>query len=297
MKIVLVATDSTGKNLGFISDSMKVLSLENVLTSIRSGDIEGVHLVQSRHGKYVRSAPNTSEKDNLDAISISGRDIIFYAQGISRSIIISAIVSYLKRYVASLKEGQPFLKPSQHFFKVLIIDVKSKFTPHTSLIKTVAKEFSVDKYLLGAIIIDEIARLLPFEEILELLGGKIVGINVSIGVAQVQIDTANLLIKGDIYNPNPADRKLPFSGTLSNTNRMHLYEYLIQPKHNIRFAAARMRDLINEWLKFVDLSQKPEIVATLYHRTYVAPHSKPEPNERGAQIASEFYKLSKKWLD
>lgn len=294
MKIILVATDSGAKNLVFVSDTLQVYSLEEVFRLIHSGKID-VHIAQGQYGNYVRSAPNATEKDNLDAISVSGRDIISYAQA-SHSVSTPQITSYLERYLASIKEGQPFLKPFGHRYKVLAADVKSKLKPHASLINTIAKEFSVDKYLLGAIIIDEIARLLPFEEIMNLLGGKIVGLNVSIGIAQVKIDTANQLIKKDLYNPNPADKKLPIYGTLSNIDRRYLYEYLIQPKHNIRFAAARMRNLIDEWMKFVDLSQRPEIVATLYHRTYVPPRSKPEPNERGLQISTEFYKLSKKWI-
>ena len=88
----------------------------------------------------------------------------------------------------------------------------------------------------------------------------------------------------------------PVNGVLSNKDRIYLYEYLIQPKHNIRFAAAHMRSLINEWMKAIDISEKPEIIATLYSYKYKPPHPHPEPSERGSQIATEFYKLSKKWL-
>jgi hypothetical protein len=295
MKIILVATDSLGKSLGFVSDSMKVLSLAELFPLVSSGRIEGVHIVQSRHGNYIRSAANSTQKDNLDAISISGRDIIFYANQTSHAVSTPAITNYLQLYLASIQEGGPFLIPSKGK-EVLVADIKEKFIPHISLINTAAKEFAIDKYLLGAIIIDELARIHPFEPIINLLESKIVGLNVSVGIAQVKIDTANQLIKKGLYNPNPADKKLPFYGTFSNAGRIHLYEYLIQPKHNIHFAAARMRDLVDEWMRFVDISQRPEIIATLYHLPYRKPHSKPEPNKRGDQIASEFYKLSKKWL-
>jgi hypothetical protein len=198
--------------------------------------------------------------------------------------------------LASLAEDKPFIIPVGQK-KVIIADIKSKFIPHISLIITVAKEFDVDRYLLGAILIDEIARMHPFEPIIDLLGVKIIGINVSVGVAQVKLETANSLIKMGLYNPNPDDKELPFSRALSNKNREYLYQYVIRPKHNIRFAAAYIRDLINVWTKKIDLSKRPEIVATLYAMGYGVPKINPQSNKRGDQIATEFYALAKKWLE
>lgn len=128
------------------------------------------------------------------------------------------------------------------------------------------------------------------------LGAAIVGLNISVGIAQVKIDTANQLIKRSLYNPNPNDKKLPFVGVLSNSDRKYLYKYLIQPKHNIRFAAALIRAFIDDWKKEIDLSEKSEILATLYHLPYRKPHSKPEADKRGNQIAIEFYEYAKKWI-
>ena len=297
MKIILVVTDQKGKNIGFVSDDTRAYSLEETFRLIKSGKLDA-RIVKGSSGNYVRSMSNTDGKDNFDYISVSGRDIISYVQETSHSVSTPPITHYLERYLASLKEGQAFIIPfgKNKFLKVLTVDVKDKIVPHAPIIAAAAKEFDIDQYLLGAIIIDELARLLPFEEIVNQLGAQIVGMNVSIGVAQVKIDTANQLIKKGLYNPNPADKKLPFKGVLSNKDRIHLYEYLIQPKHNIRFAAARMRDLIDEWSKAIDISEKPEIIATLYPRIYKPPHTNPESSERGNQIATEFYKLSKEWI-
>lgn len=294
MKIILVATDSKTKSVVFVSNTMQVLSLQEVLRLINSGALEEVHVVQSRYGNYVRSAPNATERDNLDAISVFGRDIISYAQQTSHSSSVSPISSYLERYHNSLKEGQT-LKPIGQG-RVLVSNIKRIFKRHISLLKTVPKEFEIDPYLLGAILIDELARMNPFEQINDMLGAKIVGRNVSVGIMQVTLDTANQLIKKGLYNPNPTDKKLPFKGILSNENRAYLYKYLIQPKHNVRFAAAHIRNLINQWRRFIDISQKPEIIATLYSPKYKEPHSSPKASDRGLQIATEFYKLSKKWL-
>lgn len=295
MKIILVATDTRAKSLVFVSDTLKVFSLKQVFDLIHSGVLKDVYIVQSQYGNYIRSAPNIATMDNLDTLSVSGPNIISFINQTSHAKSTPPISDYMRRYLASLKEGEPFLTPVGQN-KVLVADIKNKFTEHLSLISTAAKEFSADKYLLGAIIIDELARMHPFEPIINKLEAKIVGMNVSIGIAQVKIDTANQLIKKGLYNPNPGDKKLPFNGTLSNDDRKYLYEYVIQPKYNVRFAAAFIRSLINDWMDEIDLSQRPEIVATLYHLPYRPPRSKPVSDERGDQIASEFYKLAKKWL-
>lgn len=117
-----------------------------------------------------------------------------------------------------------------------------------------------------------------------------------VGVGQVKLETANHMIKKDLYHPNPDDKKLPFTGMLSNKDREHLYQYVIEPKYNIRFAAAYIRDLINVWAKHIDLRKRPEIIATLYSKGYGDPKSNPAASERGAQIMKEFYPLAKKWL-
>ena len=76
----------------------------------------------------------------------------------------------------------------------------------------------------------------------------------------------------------------------------YLYKYIVQPEHNIFFAAAKMRSLIDLWKKSVDITNEPAIIATLYSRKDKAPHSNPQPNDRGLQIANEFYQLAKEWL-
>ena len=295
MRIILVATDVSRKNIAFVSDTGRALSLEEAIRLIQAQTLKSAYIVRGKYGEYVRSLPNVALKDNLDTLSVSGRDIISYINQTKHAVSTPPISRYLERYLASLDEGEPFITPIGQE-KILVADVKERFVPHLSLITTVAEEFNIDRHLLGAILIDEIARMRPFEPIFDKLGATIVGLNVSVGIAQVKIDTANQLIKKGLYNPNSNDKKLPFLGVLSNFKREHLYEYLIQPKHNIRFAAAFVRDLINDWAKKIDLSRRPEIIATLYHLPYRKPHSKPVADERGNQITIEFYGQAKKWL-
>jgi hypothetical protein len=51
---------------------------------------------------------------------------------------------------------------------------------------------------------------------------------------------------------------------------------------------------VSEELK--SFSPEEAIKAMLYHQGYGKPHPEPEPDERGKQIAKEFYRLSKRWL-
>jgi|SRR3989344_4503913 len=104
-------------------------------------------------------------------------------------------------------------------------------------------------------------------------------------------------ILGAILIPSPSDKKLPFSGNLTNANRRYLYQYVIQPEHNIRFAAAFIRHVINFWSEHIDLTNRPEIIGTLYNQGYGSPNPHPKSIERGEQIAEEFYPLAKKWFD
>lgn len=259
MKILLVVTNSRRKNLVFASDSFKMLSLEETLTKATSASFDNLFVVKGSYGGYLRSVPNNSEKDNLDTISVTAADIIAYANRTRHFNSTDAISRYTAEFYASVIEsGKP--------------------------------------YLLGAILIDEIVRMVPFEEVWDKFLLKLLGRNVSVGVAQVKLETANGLIKRGLYNPNPNDAKLPFSGNLRQIDREHLYGYVMQPKHNIRFAAARIRDLIKGWSIYIDISGMPEILGTLYHRSYVSPHAHPIPNKRGSQIAEEFYALATRWL-
>lgn len=163
-------------------------------------------------------------------------------------------------------------------------------------VNRMAKEFDIDPYLLGAIIIDEVVRLSPFEDIRDAFLLNLLGRNVSVGIAQVKLETANNVIKKGLYNPNPKDKELPFRGVLSNKDRVYLYPYVVEPKHNIRFAAAYIRDVITVWSKYIDLAGRPEIIATLYSKGYGDPKSNPIASKRGAQIMEEFYALAKKWI-
>jgi hypothetical protein len=296
MKIILTITDSRGRNIVFVPSEGKPFQSKAAIALAIRGVIEGVYPVQKRTGTYLRTKPSIPKEKELETISLSGRALAAYAQGIRRAQSAESLSNYIKFYAASLVGGHAYILPvgQPMALRALTEAIKEKLMAHRKYILEAAKEFSIDPAMLGAILIDEIARLLPFESIFETLGGDIIGANVSVGVAQVKIDTAHDLIRKGAYHPNLKDRRLPYV-RLINGGRRHLYDYLIQPKHNVRFAAAFIRFVIDFWSQHIDLSNRTDIVATLYNQGYGEPKKNPKANERGKQIANEFYPLAKSW--
>lgn len=295
MKIILVATDARGKNLVFVSNTLQVYSLEQALALARAGKFQNISVVKGSTGAYLRTDHGTTKNERLDKLSISSYQLFSSKNDLHHALSTPAFSNYWLMFQQSLKdENGPFI----------VIDGSPRITEeaarerlqaHRGIIFAAAKKFDIDSYLLGAILIDEIARLAPLETIRDYLTGYFIGINTSIGIAQVETDTARKLIQKGYYNPDPQDSKLS-AANIQDVPRSYLYEYVKDPIHNIFFAAARMRALTDEWGKFVNLSKKPEIIATLYHLKYKRPHVDPRPNDRGLQIAGQFYRLAQEWL-
>lgn len=296
MKIALVFTDSQGKNLVFATDALKAYSLDESIKIARQGDLESVHDVKTGRGAYLRSDPNTTEDDNLDALSISAYQIFLSLDDIKYLLSQDgrdAYKKYLKLHWSSIEERGEHVIYIDGYPLITKEQVIAKLIPHRQRIITAAKRFTVDPYILGAIIIDEIARANPWEDALDKIGAAFVGINTSAGVAQVKIETARGLIRDGYYNPNPNDKKLSRE-KINKTSRAYLYAYVEQPRHSIHFSAARIREVIDDWMPKIDLSNRPDIIGTLYSQGNKVPHDKPTPNSRGLQISREFYPLAKR---
>lgn len=295
MKIILVATGAKGRNVVFVSDTLKTYPLTEAVRLARAGKFENVYAVQKSSGAYLRSSRNVPKQAQLEQRAVSSRRLFAFADNFQHALSTPAVAPHLKLFQRSLDtEGGPYIVIGGHR-KITKRAAKEKLQLHKGLIFEAAQKFTADPYLLGAIIIDEIARFTPFEDIFAELAVFFVGKNASGGVAQVKVETARWLIQDDYYNPDSRDPKLA-RDTIAKTSRLHLYHYVKESRHSIFFAAARMRALTDKWKKFVDLSKKPEIIATLYHLPHKDPHGNPEANPRGLQISGEFYQLAKEWL-
>ena len=292
MKIILVATDARSRNLVFVADTLRAYSLDEAVPLAKAGKFADVYTVRRNSGTYLRTKPNVPKKEQLDQISISPYRLFSALDNIEHALSTPAFVDYWQRYQSRLHKNEPYIVV-KGYPRITKKAVRDKLQPQKKSVHSAAGNFDVDPYLLGAIIIDEIARFAPFEPVTDPLSGYFVGVNTLAGIAQVEIDTAQDLIKKGYYNPDP-DKLSP--ATIHKVSRRELYKYVKKPKHSIYFAAARMRALTDEWKRFVDLSQRSEIIATLYHLPYRRPHADPHPNDRGLQIIKEFYPLAKKWL-
>ena len=295
MRIILAVADYNGKNVVFVTEQFQVVTLDQARKLVASGLFEDMSVVRNKNGFYLRTKKNIPKERELGHLSLTVHELTAFAQGAVHAKSTRAISRYLELYQDSLVGEHEFIKPLRTLFKVPVVPVRDMLVANQKYIFSAAEHFRVDPFLLGAILIDEVAGILPFEAIFENIGAKAIGLNTSVGVAQVKIDTANHLIRKGLYNPNPKDKKLPFR-RMNPASRLYLAPYIIEPKHNIFFAAALIRSFVDEWYKFVDLSKMPEIIATLYHLDHRPPHADPHHNARGEQIAVEFYSLAKKWL-
>lgn len=295
MNILLVITDTKRKGRVFVTSTLETLSLTEMIAVVNDGFFEKVYAITGTSGTYIRSAPDKTKRNNINTLSVTGTQLVVIAQGRSQST--AAVRAYIESYLKSVSKKAPFIEPVGSF-RIPSRVVKKVFQSHASIIRQVARKFNIDDYTLSAIIIDEIARLYPFEPIFEKVSSGIVGRGSTVGVAQVSLETANDIIKKRLYNPNPEDKKLPFAGNLKNNDRKYLYRYAVDPEHNIRFAAAYIRDIVDVWRKTanIDISGRPEIIGTLYSKGYGEPKKNPIPSKRGWQIAKEFYRYAKRWL-
>ena len=275
MKIILAITDEQNRESVFITDRYEVLSLEEAISLAKQKKIDDIHVVQRNSKFYLRTNRNVPKERELDQLSIKGNIFYEYWQGY-RSLENPVLIEYINRYLKSIENDQSYVK-LVGWFKSLKIPVQNGLKKNKEYIFEAALRFNIDPYLLGAILVDEIARRNPVEEIADKVFNYVK--NTSIGIAQVTAKNANYLLKRGLYNPT----------------REHLYKYLIEPKHNIYIGAALIRSIIDDWKPFIDLKNKPDILATLYSLGR-SPHGDPKSNERGSQIADEFYQLVKDYL-
>lgn len=297
MDIKLVITNTVKKGVLFASNGFKLLTLEETILNAEKGDILGLSVVESKYGKYLRAFPNHIESDNLDEKSVTISKLFKYLDGARKFSGADLISNYIKHYQIWIKEsGKPFLVSVNGDIE-FTDNVRNLIRLHKDLFKEVGKEFNIDPFLLAAIVIDEKVRLTAFESLGDDMAVDLIGINTSVGMAQLKIDTANSLIISKYYNPSYQDKKLPIPpGEMINLKRAYLFKYVVQPKHNIRFEAAQIRRMIDFWSNFIDLSLRPEIIGTLYNQGLGKPNLEPKSIPRGDQIATEYYEYAKKWL-
>ncbi len=133
MKIILVATNSQGKNLVFVTDTLQAYSLQGAIKLAKEGKIENAYPVNSSAGAYLRTPPHTPKKEQLDHISISSYRMFSSLDNINYALTTPAFGNYWRLYQGSLIQDQP----------IIIIDgypritknaAEAKLRPHRDLV-------------------------------------------------------------------------------------------------------------------------------------------------------------------
>ena len=297
MKIILVITDSKGKNLVFVNEKLQIFSLDEAIKLAKAGKMEGVHVVKRSTGSYIRTDKRIPKSQELEKISISSFKLFNFINDVEAKLS-EPLTNYLKLYRERLDAAEaPFIQ--LNWWQVVAKErLEKELQANKDHIFQATKRFNIDPYLLGAILIDEIARMAPIERLLEPIAIDRVGKNASLGIAQIKVETARDLIMAGYYNPNIDDPELS-KDRIIDTPKAYIAKYVVDNKHNIFLAAARIRYLIDKWKVAIDISSRLEIIATLYslNDSEKKPHADPHSNKRGSKIINEFYQLSKKYLD
>jgi hypothetical protein len=277
MKIILVINDDKGKNILFVTDEFKALLLKDAINLVKQQQIPTLQLVRSPKGLYLRAKKGSDIILNSVSVSVEQtkdglKDFLSFCKH-------SAMEVYRKHKIANAKpdaiwiEGLP--RPSA-------ADARVHLQKYQDIIREASKKQDIDINILGAILIDEYLRMGEDDlgDWLALLGAK-----TSVGIAQIKIATAQDIMRSGLYIPNNDRSLLTIPAPL-------LYPILDNPYHSIHLCAARVRQIINYWKKTLDISQRVDIIGTLYSLGLGKPKPIPESNERGDRIRDEWYPLA-----
>jgi len=289
MKIQFVIEDEKGKNILFITDSGYPLSVEEAINATQNESLQNTHIVNSEIS-FIRSNPNKTEQDNLDTLILSYSQLEHGLKSYDSIKDIPAIQEFEKIRMENIKADY------SNYIIVDSIPRKTKaqviyhLNKYKSIILKAAAAQNIDPATLGAILVDEYLRM-GLDDWFD--WAALIGLNTSIGIAQIKTKTAKHLIKSGLYNPNPEDPELE-PDNIDKASKAYLYNYLKEPVHSANLAAAKIRYDINRWTPFSDISNRPDILGTLYSQGDIDVHDNPKPDtNRGTQIGTEFYTLAK----
>ena len=295
----LVVTVSKRKSELFISQNFEPILLKDVVELILNNQLSDFQVIKTKSGiQYVRSKPNQLKSDNIDSISVTKsqlwrayKDIDYrFANPITEQLeknrnenIKTPIPKDMVFVLRWDEVAEDYVIPTPSKTKTQILDHLSK---HKSVILKAAEMQNIDLCMMGAILVDEFCRLGP-DDWFDWLG--FLGMNTSIGLSQIKVNTARSVIRKKLYIP---EKDVDFDSVFGREKLVFL---LNDPFHSANFCAAIIRDIIDRWKPKFDMSNRTDLVGTLYSLSNPPkPHKNPRSNGRGRQIAEEFYPLEKK---
>ncbi|MDY6994141.1 MAG: hypothetical protein SVR94_16265 [Pseudomonadota bacterium] len=161
--------------------------------------------------------------------------------------------------------------------------VHAKRTIATADLPIHLKQPVIEADLVGAIILDELQRRGFEDDLQEWLPQLATLTNASLGPAQMKPSVVeDLVAAGLIVQPIHWEKK----------KSEIIQSWLLDPQKSAQLVAARLEHIVRHWAKGgVDISDKPQILATLYSLGLVGQagiHDNPQANERGEKIAYEL---------
>ncbi|MEK9154066.1 MAG: hypothetical protein AAB798_01190 [Patescibacteria group bacterium] len=160
---------------------------------------------------------------------------------------------------------------------------------YASIVKAAAKEFDTDPVMVGAVIYQEQSTNVNFVDTLTDTIGGVIGLNTSVGIGQVRVNTARAL-----------EEKYPqlvsLSTVFSESGDFARVERLKDPFLNIRYVAAKVHFDETHWKGAgFDLSGRHDILGTLYNTQDVehplTSHANPEANEFGIGVGENYERV------
>ncbi|MCL2400645.1 MAG: DUF4157 domain-containing protein [Defluviitaleaceae bacterium] len=126
--------------------------------------------------------------------------------------------------------------------------------------------------------------------------GGFYGLNTSIGVAQVRVNTARRMEEAGLMpeiTRYHGGWNLPFGGFLHGTETMARSVALQDPQTNTMYAAALMRYYTDRWeSEYPGIANSPGVLATLFNQGELnPPHCSPVPNSFGEHAYMNYLRM------
>jgi hypothetical protein len=296
MKILLAVSDTKQKTQVYVTDDGRLHTALEMIELVRAGKVPHMHVVVRKGIEYVRANRGGVKLHGIDRITLRAREFVL-EDNRARILQDTSLVPYWDYYqtkiLAADNEGALYVAigDDEQICLATRDMVRERLLPLKQYIYDAAHRFSVDEKLLAGIVVDEIVRMVPFEEIRDKTLTYVGNVNTSVGPAQVKVDTAREIIASGVFNPNPADIYID-AKHIGKVSRAYLLQYVLEPRFSILFGAAQIRRIKDFWQRVARIDIAPDIVATLYSQGLGSPHIGPKPSERGLQIVNEFVPLA-----
>jgi hypothetical protein len=208
----------------------------------------------------------------------------------------SANLDHGIHYVELFADRKPFLHAMEFRFSYQETESEKRaanlIRTYRSAIVSVAKEFGVDPVMVGAVVYQEQSMNVNFVDHLTDYIGGLLHLNTSIGIGQVRVSIARDL--EDMYQELSSNENQP-EGI---TKTFVIVERLKDPWLNLRYVAAKLHFSITRWAQAgYDIETRHAILGTLYNiedvRDAKEPHDKPEANDFGKGVESNYHKVKK----